>query len=597
MGRLGAGAVLGAAGLYQGRALGSSAPASWSAPPVLRNPNILVIMVDQLRPPMWLAGAAGSLSQLLPNITSIQNSSYNFGQYFVAATVCTPSRSALLTGLYAPQTAMYATSSFAGGTTPYLNTAFPTWGQAIAALNPAYAGNIWWFGKWHLSAISNSAPLQPYGFNTRTYPGGPSSPYNPSPDGTANEGYDGGSFNGTIWANDSMIAGDFIQWLQGQPSLNGQVESPWCATVSLVNPHDISFAPGWLQAPVPPSGLPTLPVYFNPPAGAVPQIFGPNVTPGNYENLAVVLNKPSLQYAYQKYIDQREGTVNDWGLFQNQYYWVQSFVDYQIGLVLNALGNSSYAKNTVIVFTSDHGEYAGSHGLHTKGFAAYDESLQVPFCVQFPGQTTQYAMNQMCSSVDFFGLICDLATGGSGQWALAYPDLANRQSMWSFLYDNASETRVAPGPVGIPYVMHTCDEGSTGFSNNHIVCVRTKLNAAQGALGAKLACYSNWQTCATYPDSSAPNWEFYDYNPSTVANTAEMGNNYSDTNNSTTLNTLAQYQQMLGTWGPPGTGLIASEINAPLIGKDASGNPLSQAQSAAQQVFLSFVNGPNSCDG
>ncbi len=518
----------------------------------------------------------------------------------MAATVCTPSRSAILTGLYAPQSGVYATTSPGAAPTPALNTAFPTWGQALATLNPAYAGNIWWFGKWHLSDVYNSAPLQSYGFKTRNYPGGATSPYNTSPDGAANEGTDGGSFpGGQFWANDSMIAGDFMQWLQGQPSVNGQVATPWCATVSLVNPHDISFAPGWLQNSLPPSGLPKLPVWFNAPAGQAPQIFSPNTWPAvwNYENLAVVSNKPSLQYAYQNFLDQKLGTVSDWGTFLNQYYWLQSFVDTQIGLVLETLGASPYAGNTVVIFTSDHGEYAGSHGLHTKGFAAYDESMQVPFCVQFPGQNTQYAMNQMCSSVDFFGLICDLATGGSGQWALAYPDLANRQSMWSFLYDNASETRVAPEPVGIPYVMHTCDEGANAFSNNHITCVRTKLNASQGAMGAKLAFYANWLACATYPDSSTPDWEFYDYNPSTVANTAEMGNNYSDTNNAKSLATLASYQQMLGSWGPPGTGLIASEINAPLIGKDAGGNSLSEAQAAAQQAYLIYANGAGQCGG
>ena len=147
------------------------------------------------------------------------------------------------------------------------------------------------------------------------------------------------------------------------------------------------------------------------------------------------------------------GTVTNWALFLNQYFWLQNFVDQQVGLVLNALASSPFANNTIIVFLSDHGEYAGSHGLHDKGYAVYDESIRVPFYVQFPGQTGSIPMNQMCSGVDFFGFMCDLVTGGSGQWRLAYPDLANRQSIWSFLYNNSAETRVAPAPIGIPYVL------------------------------------------------------------------------------------------------------------------------------------------------
>ena len=99
--RVGAGALLGAAGLRSRPAMAQSS-GSWTPPPVMKNPNILIIMVDQLRPPMWMnASQSASLSQtVLPNIMGrILNNSYNFEQFFVAATQCTASRSALLTGL------------------------------------------------------------------------------------------------------------------------------------------------------------------------------------------------------------------------------------------------------------------------------------------------------------------------------------------------------------------------------------------------------------------------------------------------------------------------------------------------------------------
>lgn len=137
-----------------------------------------------------------SLQSVLPNIMGrIQNNAYDFSRYFVAATVCTPSRAAILTGLYAPQTAMYTTNEPPSNVP--LNPAFPTWGQALVALDPAYQNNVWWFGKWHLSQELAANPLSQYGFNTRTYPGvTPPSTCNPSPDGTANEGTEGGQFQG-----------------------------------------------------------------------------------------------------------------------------------------------------------------------------------------------------------------------------------------------------------------------------------------------------------------------------------------------------------------------------------------------------------------
>jgi arylsulfatase A-like enzyme len=518
----------------------------------------------------------------------IQANAYSFGQYYTVACNCTPSRAALLTGLYAPQTAMYMTADGSLTHAPTLNPAFPTWGEALPALNPAYQGNVWWFGKWHLSNARSGAPLLSYGFNTRTYPGGPP-PYSPSPNGGANEGTNGGLFNGTYWARDADIAGDFTGWLQGQP------RSPWCATVSLINPHDISFAPAWLQSsPFPPAGVPLAPMYFPPPAGSPPSLYQSRPSPWNFENPAQTPNKPGLQRSFLLATNHQTGAVSNWALFLNQYFWLQGFADQQIGLILDALHTSPFVNNTIVIFLSDHGEYGGSHGLHTKGWAAYDEALRVPLCVQFPGQTGSIAMNQMCCSVDFFGLICDLATGGSGQWKAQYPSLANRQSLWSFLNYNSGETRVAPAPIGIPYILHTFDEPAASQANplSHIVCLRTKLDLGSGAIGAKLAFYSEWGNCTTYPDAAPPEAEFYDYDPQTTNNTSELGNDYY---NPAVQSKIAQYTQALGSWGPAPSGLIGTELNAPLVGTGTDGNPLSQAQAAARQNYFNAVFGSGVC--
>jgi hypothetical protein len=177
--------------------------------------------------------------------------------------------------------------------------------------------------------------------------------------------------------------------------------------------------------------------------------------------------------------------------------------------------------------------------------------------------------------------MCDLATGGSGQWRLAYPDLANRQSMWSFLYNNSSETRIAPAPLGIPYILHTFDAGPQ-FNKSHIVCLRTS--------EAKLAYYSNWNSCSVIPNSTAPDGEFYDY----TNNSFELGNNYSSPPNP---QTFTNHNTALGSWGPPGTGIIATELNAPLIGIGNDGNPLSEAQANAQQAYFNYFSGNGSCSG
>lgn len=344
---LGAGAALGAAAneprrrppekraSASGPFNGTGGASPWTPCPSLTNPNILHIMVDQMRAPAWLNSSQLQTidSLLLPNISGrIQDKAYNFQQYFIAATACTPARSALLTGLYVPQTGLYYGDN--APSAPYLQPSFPTWAAAVALLNPAYQGNLWWFGKWHLSYSAVTNPLQPYGFRTRTYPSGNG---NMSPNGLANEGSNGGTVSlpkesliaGQVWASDALIAGDFIAWLAAQQPSSG----PWCSTVSLVNPHDIAWAPDWLAGTLPPPGLTVPAGYFPAPNGTPYSLYPGNSSyrPPNYENVAQVPNKPLAQVAFQISLNNSFGTVADWGLFLNQYFWLQSMVDAQRG--------------------------------------------------------------------------------------------------------------------------------------------------------------------------------------------------------------------------------------------------------------------------
>ena len=73
--------------------------------------------------------------------------------------------------------------------------------------------------------------------------------------------------------------------------------------------------------------------------------------------------------------------------FLNYYFWMQACVDLQVGNVLNALqGNTTLWGNTIIIFTSDHGDFGGSHNLHSKGGALYDEVMNVPLYISYPEQ-------------------------------------------------------------------------------------------------------------------------------------------------------------------------------------------------------------------
>src|SRR4029077_20980975 len=121
-----------------------------------------------------------------------------------------------------------------------------------------------------------------------------------------------------------------------------------------------------------------------------------------------------------------------WLEFLDLYMKLQREVDHQIGHVLSVLhSRPEVAANTVIVFSSDHGEYGGSHGLRGKGASAYEEAIRVPLLVKDPrGILTaapEQVRTQLTSSVDVAPLLLTIASGSSA-WRKkkAYSHLARR---------------------------------------------------------------------------------------------------------------------------------------------------------------------------
>jgi arylsulfatase A-like enzyme len=105
-----------------------------------KKPNILIIIVDQLRFPQ------GSFNQSLldaaaPNLAALRQQSVSFDAHFAAATACSPSRSTMLTGLYTHQNGMFLTNAqgLAGqAPTPSLSPGFPTWGSILSSAQFGY---------------------------------------------------------------------------------------------------------------------------------------------------------------------------------------------------------------------------------------------------------------------------------------------------------------------------------------------------------------------------------------------------------------------------------------------------------------------------
>ncbi len=103
----------------------------------------------------------------------------------------------------------------------------------------------------------------------------------------------------------------------------------------------------------------------------------------------------------------------EWRCYLWQYYRYVEKVDKEIGCLLNALKVSRFCGNTVIIFTSDHGEGCAKHKMFQK-FTLYEESIKVPFCISaygdaVPLQKQRVDTEHYVSGVDIFRTVCDIA--------------------------------------------------------------------------------------------------------------------------------------------------------------------------------------------
>ena len=81
------------------------------------------------------------------------------------------------------------------------------------------------------------------------------------------------------------------------------------------------------------------------------------------------------------------------------YYGKISFMDQQIGRILDSLDKLGIAEETLVVFSSDHGHFLGQHGLIHKGPFHYEDMIRVPFVVRFPGKVPAGAKSDSLQSL------------------------------------------------------------------------------------------------------------------------------------------------------------------------------------------------------
>ncbi len=336
------------AGAVAGVASAFPRPASAAQGKPVGKPNILLISTDQWHHNAF--GFRGNSNLSTPHSDRIAAQGVEFTKSYSADPVCAPARTSWLTGRMPNEHGVIGNMDRMIDSIPDMGQWFGRHGYETVHV-----------GKWHTPGRDPRRSFEKY---CGTYPAGQYC--------------------------DHPVADSAQSYL-----LNRRSDKPFLLHVSLMNPHDICQI-GCLRPgngnPLPEEiELPPLPENFS----ARP------LEPG--------MLRWKVRSSFRR-MASREWTEADWQLYNWIYYRYCETVDASIGRVLDALEASGEADNTLIVYTSDHGEGLGSHGLYWKAFM-YEESARVPFIMAFPGRIPEGTKNQdiFVSGVDLMPTFCDVA--------------------------------------------------------------------------------------------------------------------------------------------------------------------------------------------
>lgn len=316
-------------------------------------PNILLILTDQQHADT--IGALGQPHVHTPAIDELVRGGTSFRQSYCANPVCSPSRSSLFTSRTTSETGVWVNGRS-------IRPEFPTMGAHFreAGYDTAYAG------KWHVPACY---PNSIDGFRVLS---------------------SGIGHQGTV--SDPLVTDGCVNYLHRRDA-----SEPFLMVASYMQPHDICE---WLRLNRVDSG--TLPY--------------PELTddlPPLPDNFASI--PEPLPEAIAKKHNGLEPRYGNWSETHFRYYmWSYlrhvEMVDVEVARLLAALDATGVREDTVVLFTSDHGEGMANHAMTRKGFL-YDESVRVPFVVDWPGRARSDAVDDatLVSGLDVFPTLCDAA--------------------------------------------------------------------------------------------------------------------------------------------------------------------------------------------
>ena len=363
--------------------------AAMDTPPA--KPNVLLICVDDLKP---VLGCYGDKVVQTPNIDRLASRSMRFDAAYCNQAVCSPSRNALLTGLRPQTLGIYDLgTNFRQGRQNAVT--MPQWfkangysAQGMGKIFHVGHGNTNDEASWSVpyfrgKVVDYALPENKRELSREEAMFDNKSPAN-LPRGAALENADVPDDT----YSDGKVAAEAIRRLEAAAKNPGE---PVFLAVGFLKPH-LPFCAPRKYWDLYKTDQFQLPAVRRAPEGA--PAYAPTAF-GELRNYKDVPDKGEIPEDLQRKLI-------------HGYHAAISYMDAQVGKVLDALDASPLKDNTVIVLWGDHGWHLGDHGMWSK-HTNYEQATRIPLLVKAAGQTKGGASGAMVETVDIYPTLCELA--------------------------------------------------------------------------------------------------------------------------------------------------------------------------------------------
>lgn len=377
--------------------------------------NVLFLISDDLRPELGAYGVQGIKT---PNVDKLAARGTRFDRAYAQYPVCNPSRASFLNGRYPTETKVLNNNDYfrkIDPTSVTLPQYFKNNGYATLRTGKIFHGGIDDPDSWTEGGESPDPNITERGNpNYKPVPAKPADPDEAEAAQAQGAGIkESASDRIIVLEGDGEKHGDYKTATKAVDYIERYKDKPFFLAVGFVKPHSPPTAPKKFFDLYDVNKIP-LPVDFGTTPHALAGAPEISISPKNADLFIGRESTPELS---------RE---------MKRAYWAStSFMDAQVGRVMDALEKNGLKDNTIVVFFGDHGYHLGEKGKWSKAYSLYELGLRVPLIVAVPNQKSQ-SSKRVVELMDLYPTLAELCglpkparqSGASFASLLKKPDAA-----------------------------------------------------------------------------------------------------------------------------------------------------------------------------